>query len=286
MRRLLGILPLLGAAARHECLSSCDVSLYINTGFGTLPCESPGVDFGCYPGDSDLMWIRPPCGAVFRCNADHHDTASDPSRQRGSPVRCGSRYFKPAPGQTRLNCSCADSLGRAKHHQHREQGDVSMRQEHGEREQRKACGDARASIDKLGGVSPAYRRLPMQPGANPAVKCCRNKPVSVGGIQWNVTLNFTNRDYAPWPSACEAICDRTPGCRFFSHSVRWQNCLLCAACVPEIMLGDDTCAPSRLASFNTVPRDLSMRTLYPLMRSVPCALRPQMLLSNGPPRTR
>ena len=84
--------------------------------------------------------------------------------------------------------------------------------------------------------------MPLTPGGNPALKCCRNKPTSAGPIQWNVTLNFTLREYAAWPSACEALCDHQPGCNFFSHSVRWQICILCSACVPEIMLGDDTYA--------------------------------------------
>ena len=90
----------------------------------------------------------------------------------------------------------------------------------------------------------------MPVGANPAVKCCRNKPVSRGPIEWNVTLNFTVRDYAPWPAACEALCEHHPSgrCRFFSHSVKWKNCLICAACVPEVMLGDDTFASFARAS--------------------------------------
>lgn len=111
------------------------------------------------------------------------------------------------------------------------------------------CG-AHASIDKNGGVTSAFRRLPVPVGTNPAVKCCRNKPVSRGPIEWNVTLNFTVRDYAPWPAACEALCERTAGCKFFSHSVRWAQCILCSACVPEIMLGDDT-----FASFERATED-------------------------------
>jgi len=236
--RVFLILPLY-VVSHKDCRRGCDVSLYMNTGFGTKPCETPGEDFGCYAGE-DLMWIRPPCGAVFRCNADHHDTGADPRIQRGAALRCGSRWFKPAPGQTRLNCTCQDYKGRPKHH------DESLQ---------KRCGEERVAIEKNGGVSAAYRRLPMPQGANPAVKCCRNKPTSVGGIQLNVTLNLTERDYAAWPSACEALCDRQPGCRFFSHSVRWQNCILCAACVPEIALGDDT-----YASFEHVSEDPA--TLY------------------------
>ena len=47
------LLILLGASAEKSC-PSCDVSLYLNTGFGTQPCEQPGVDFGCYP-EEDMM---------------------------------------------------------------------------------------------------------------------------------------------------------------------------------------------------------------------------------------
>ena len=220
----------------HETCPVCDVSLYLNTGFGTQPCTQPGIDFGCYPGE-DSMWIRPPCGAVFRCNADHHDVSPDPEKQRGQTLRCGSRWFKPAPGQTRLNCTCGDSQGRPKHHTLMESAHEATHAK------RASCGE-RASIDNNGGVTAGFRRLPMPMGENPAVKCCRNKPTGRGDIQWNVTLNFTQRDYAAWPSACEALCDQHPSgrCRFFSHSVRWQNCIICSECVAEIALGDDTYA--------------------------------------------
>ena len=191
------------------------------------------------------MWISPPCGSIFRCNADHHDVGPDPAKQRGALVRCGSRYFRPAAGQTRLNCTCAPSNPQATKH-------------FGEREsaQKRSCGE-RAVVDTSGGVSSAYRRLPMPDGANPAVKCCRNKPTSRGAIDWSVTLNFTERSYAAWPAACEAMCDAHPSgrCRYFSHSFRFNSCLICASCVPEIMLGDDT-----YASFQRVTEDAA--TLY------------------------
>ena len=69
----------------------------------------------------------------------------------------------------------------------------------------------------------------------------RNK----GAIDWNVTLSFKDRGFAAWPRACEALCDAEPSgrCRYFSHSFRFSNCILCASCDhPEIMLGDDTYA--------------------------------------------
>jgi hypothetical protein len=180
------------------------------------------------------MWIRPPCGSIFRCNADHHDVGPDPSKQSGALVRCGSRYFRPAPGQTRLNCSCAAAPQRGK--------DAPTKHFHGSAQAR-SCGE-HATTDSSGGVSAAYRRLPLAPGANPAVKCCRNRPSKAGPIDWNSTLNFKDRGYANWPAACEAICEAHPSgrCRYFSHSFRFSNCILCAACVPEIMLGDDTYA--------------------------------------------
>ena len=102
----------------------------------------------------------------------------------------------------------------------------------------------------MGGVSAAFKRLPMPAGANPSVKCCRNKPNAAGSIDWNVTLKYSNPGVAPWPSVCEDMCERHPSgrCRFFSHSVKWKNCLICAACVPEVMLGDDTFASFARAS--------------------------------------
>ena len=48
--------------------------------------------------------------------------------------------------------------------------------------------------------------------------------------------------------------DAEPGCRYFSHSFRFLNCILCASCdSPEIMLGDDT-----YASFQRVSEDESV----------------------------
>ena len=221
-----------GSIGAHAC--GCDVRFYQSSGFGNSPCSQPGIDFGCYP-DEDVMWIRPPCGSIFRCNANHHDVGPDPSQQRGALVRCGSRYFRPAPGQTRLNCSCAPTQRSGAKHFH-------------EQVQRRNCGE-RHGVDSSGGVSAAYRRLPQPVGANPAVKCCRNK----GEILWNVTLGFKDRNYAAWPSACEALCDAEPRCKYFSHSFRFNSCILCAACQPEIMLGDDT-----FASFQRVTEDASV----------------------------
>ena len=190
------------------------------------------------------MWIRPPCGSIFRCNADHHDVGRDPSKQSGSLLRCGSRYFRPAPGQQMLNCSCANPV--------QQKGkDPVMKHFHEAREpaQKRACGE-HASADPSGGVSERYRRLPQPAGANPAVKCCRNKASKAGSVDWNVTLEFKDRNYAAWPAACEALCDAHPSgrCRYFSHSFRFNNCILCASCVPEIMLGDDTYASFQRAT--------------------------------------
>ena len=127
------------------------------------------------------MWITPPCGSIFRCNADHHDVGSDAEKQRGAFVRCGSRYFKPGAGGTVLNCSCAPDKTKAPKHF----GDSSAA---------KKCGE-HATVDTSGGVSNKYRRLPMPPGGNPAVKCCRNKPTSRGPILKNETLKFTDRNF-------------------------------------------------------------------------------------------
>ena len=95
-------------------------------------------------------------------------------------------------------------------------------------------------------MSERYRKLPQPAGSDPSVKCCRNKATFGGPIDHNVTLGFTaaGRGVAPWPEDCEPLCTHHESgrCRFFSHSVRWKNCLICSACVPEIMLGDDTYA--------------------------------------------
>jgi len=236
-------LPLLACRAlqqqqqHHSGVSACEtcgVSLYQNTGFGTRACTL--ADFGCYPGEA-TMWIRPPCGGVFHC--DDTDLAA---------VRCGSRYFRPEPGQERLNCTCV--------RKRRLTGAAVLLAGQGQAVQKKRRCGARTAIDSMGGVSDAYRRLPQPAGADPSVKCCRNKPTSRGGIDWeNATLNFTRPNFAARPSTCEALCDRHPSgrCRFFSHSVRWKNCLLCARCVPEIMLGDDT-----FASFERATEDPSI----------------------------
>lgn len=215
--RLLLLTALRTATARKSC-PTCGVSLYQNTGFGTQPC---GVtDFGCYP-DEDVMWVKPPCGGFFRCEENR------------PVVRCGSRFFKPAPGQERLNCTCETKRRRL-------QQTVSAHKSH-------ACGE-QVSVDPSGGVSAKYRRLPQPGGADPSVKCCRNKPTSRGAIDWNVTLKLTNANYANWPSGCEALCDSFGECRYFSHSTKWRQCILCRACHPEIMIGDDTFASFQRAS--------------------------------------
>lgn len=221
-RRILVVLPFtlgwrsgrLGATA-----CSCDVRFYQTSGFGNTACSRPGIDFGCYP-EEDTMWIRPPCGSIFRCNADHHDVGRDPDKQSGSLLRCGSRYFRPAPGQTRLNCSCAlppgqQQMGKKGGTKHFLESDPALK---------RSCG-AHVSIDPSGGVSSAYRRLPQPSDANPAVKCCRNKPTKAGPIDWNITLEFKDRNFAAWPSACEALCSAHPSgrCRYFSHSFRFNS---------------------------------------------------------------
>ena len=129
------------------------------------------------------MWIRPPCGSLFRGNANHRDAGPDPAKQRGAFVRCGSRYFRPAKGQTRLNCSCVPTAPQKPKHF------ADHRSEHNG-----ACGE-HLSVDSLGGVSASYRRLPMPAGANPAVMCCRHRQTSKGPITAN-TLNVTKRDFA------------------------------------------------------------------------------------------
>ena len=98
------------------------------------------------------------------------------SLQRGhAAVRCGSRYYQPPPGQDRANCSCSSKRSE-------EQAvppTVTAKTQ---------CG-AHISTDGMGGVSPAYRRLPQPVGQDQCVKCCRTKQTFGGPIDWKyVTL--------------------------------------------------------------------------------------------------
>ena len=240
-RLLLLTVPLLTGKKRRvhgasaTACPSCSVSLYQTSGFANRAC-SLGNDFGCYPGETS-MWVRVSpehgpgtCGGFFRCGDGR------------AAVRCGSRNFRAAPGQLRLNCSCA--AGKNK---------LRWTEENLPARRRRRCGE-NAAIDDMGGVSAAFRRLPLartaKGPADVSLKCCRNKPNRNGGIDWNATIRFTKPGAAAWPSVCEAMCNEHPSCRYFSHSVKYQNCLLCASCTPEIMLGDDT-----FASFQRAEED-------------------------------
>ena len=60
-------------------------------------------------------------------------------------------------------------------------------------------------------------------------------------------------------AACEALCDAEPSgrCRYFTHSIRFKMCILCAACEPEIALGDDTFASFQRATEDaTTPKKM------------------------------
>ena len=207
----------------HLC-PSCHTTL-VQTKHGDTKCE-PNTDFGCYEGE-EIMWIRSGshCGGFFRCNAGHE------------AVRCGSRYFRPGPGEEeRANCSCSKADTTAP--------PLQLPRGAGR------CG-AHADVDTTGGVSSAYRKLPQPTGADTSVKCCRNKPTFGGPIDYNVTLSFTTKaGAAPWPEHCEPLCSQHPSgrCRFFSHSMVWKNCMFCAACEPEIMIGDGSQSSYELAT--------------------------------------
>ena len=54
-----------------------------------------------------------------------------------------------------------------------------------------------------------------------AKDCCRSNGARVA-VMHNGAAEFV--------SECEAYCDKTPGCLFFSHSTRWENCNLCSKC--------------------------------------------------------
>ena len=156
MLRVAAALLILGHVAAESC-PRCSVTLY-HTKHGDHACQ-PDVDFGCYPG-MNMMWIRTAaqCGGFFRCGAGQAAT------------RCGSRYFRPAVGQDRLNCSCVDK---------KRPPDAL------EESERPAAGcGVQTGTDKMGGVSSAYRRLPQPASEDTSVKCCRNKPTFGGLIDW------------------------------------------------------------------------------------------------------
>ena len=58
-----------------------------------------------------------------------------------------------------------------------------------------------------------------------AADCCRSNGGKV--TPWN---GITGNGYYPTPDRCEEICDWTPGCLYFSHSTKWENCGLCSKC--------------------------------------------------------
>ena len=154
---VLGIHCLLLDATAESC-PSCSVTRY-HTKHGDQACE-PTRDFGCYPGES-MMWIRTAaqCSGFFRCDTGH------------AAVRCGSRYFRPAAGQERLNCSCVDKRATTAI-----AGTETLPQPAG-------CG-VQTGVDDMGGVSSEYRRLPQPASEDRSVKCCRNKWTFGGPIDW------------------------------------------------------------------------------------------------------
>merc|ERR1719487_2033786 len=51
--------------------------------------------------------------------------------------------------------------------------------------------------------------------------CCRYNNAQVGSVKY-----WIGND----PSVCEAGCNAIKGCRYFSHSTTWQNCVYCNRC--------------------------------------------------------
>jgi hypothetical protein len=59
-------------------------------------------------------------------------------------------------------------------------------------------------------------------------RCCHpedGKPSST------FMLMRSHNNFVREPQGCERLCATDPACAFFSHSVHWQNCILCSACV-------------------------------------------------------
>ena len=69
-----------------------------------------------------------------------------------------------------------------------------------------------------------------------AADCCRNNGAK---IEYSVTSTSTNLwgqqvtdhtvDFGCHVE-CEAICNSKSDCKYFSHSTRWDNCVLCSEC--------------------------------------------------------
>merc|ERR1719492_547640 len=56
---------------------------------------------------------------------------------------------------------------------------------------------------------------------NSAGDCCRNNDAQIGR---------TADGESDSPADCVDACNDNPECKFFSHTTKWQNCVLCSKC--------------------------------------------------------
>merc|ERR550514_1666891 len=54
-----------------------------------------------------------------------------------------------------------------------------------------------------------------------AKDCCRTNGAGVGSVKNNGAAH---------PANCEAACSANQKCKYFSHSLKWKNCVLCSSC--------------------------------------------------------
>jgi len=54
-----------------------------------------------------------------------------------------------------------------------------------------------------------------------AADCCRNNGALLGKV---------DNSQAHSPSECEGACNANDSCKYFSHSLKWANCVLCSKC--------------------------------------------------------
>ena len=59
-----------------------------------------------------------------------------------------------------------------------------------------------------------------------AAACCRSSSARPSAVQ----IFKTGSGYAAQPDGCEALCASSVGCKYFSHSTDFENCVLCSAC--------------------------------------------------------
>jgi len=73
---------------------------------------------------------------------------------------------------------------------------------------------ATKNCKKFGGSGP-YTKIA------DAKDCCRTNGAAVGSVKNNGAAH---------PANCEAACSANQKCKYFSHSLKWKNCVLCSSC--------------------------------------------------------